>query len=47
MSAKKTVIFVLFFILAFCVLLTAKTTTFSNRWLQGSIKIDGNDSDWP
>jgi len=46
MSAKKTVLFVLIFILAFCVLLTAKTTTFASRWLQGPLKIDGRDSDW-
>ena len=46
MSIKKIVFFVLFFILAFCVLLTAKATTFTSHWLPGPIKIDGNDKDW-
>jgi hypothetical protein len=46
MSTKKIVFFALIFVFAFCILLTAKATTFTSHWLPGPIKIDGSDKDW-
>ena len=46
MATKKIVFFILFFVLVFCILLTAKATTFVSNWFQGPLKIDGSDRDW-